>query len=228
MHGHRLSLAFKGLTFKTEWLELPEIEPKMRELGAEPTSTWEDGKPLYTLPVIHDHATGRFVSDSTQIAFYLDDTYPERPTLFPFNARAPVMIVGEFFAPTVMHPGGDIFSHGAFKRFSPAGIEYVRRTRGEEMLTRVTSLPTAEREPLWLAVRDGFSKVAKILSANGEDSVFFYGNTPSFADFIIMGYLHYIEVSLGSESGEWKDVQTWDGGRWAKLLKFADNLKVLG
>ncbi|KLO18018.1 hypothetical protein SCHPADRAFT_820382 [Schizopora paradoxa] len=226
----RLALAYKGLSFKTEWLELSEIETKMREIGADPTSTWEDGRPLYTLPVIRDHTTGRIVSDSTKIAFYLDDVYPDRPPLFPFHARAPIMMVNEFFAPTAMLPGGDMFSHGAFKRFAPPSIEYIRRTRGEEFLTRVRSFSAEEQERRWPAVREGFSKVAKMLDANGngEDKIFFYGDKPSFADFIVIGYLHYIEVSLGAESVEWKEVQEWDGGRWAKMLRFSEKLKVLG
>lgn len=228
IHRCRLALAYKGLSFKTEWLELSDIEPKMKEIGADPTSTWEDGRPLYTLPVIHDHTTGRIISDSTKIAFYLDDVYPDRPTLFPFNARAPIMMVNEFFAPTAMLPGGDMFSHGAFKRFAPPSIEYIRRTRGDEMLTRVRNFSEEEHRRLWPAVREGFSKISKLLSANGEDKVFYYGDNPSFADFIIIGYLHYIEVSFGAESVEWKDVHEWDGGRWAKLLSFSQGLKVLG
>ena len=88
-----MALIHKGLPFKTEWIEYPDICPRMREMGAEPTGKWESGAPLYTLPVIKDDATGKVVSDSWKIALYIEDTYADKPTLFPFGVRAPV----EFF-----------------------------------------------------------------------------------------------------------------------------------
>lgn len=224
-------MAFKGLSFQTEWLELSEIEQKMKQIGAAPTSTWEDGRPLYTLPVIHDHATGRIVSDSMQVAFYLDDSYPERPTLFPHGARAPIAMFDSFFFPAVFRPGADLINHEAFKRLAPASIEYIRRKAGDEYMTRISKLSTpgnSQRETLWAAVRDGFSNVSKILSANGEDSLFFYGNTPSYADFIIVAHVLWMKASLGTESREWKDVEEWDGGRWGKLLRSVEKFQVLG
>ena len=52
-------LHYKGLPFRTQWVEYPDIEPTLRLLDALPTSKNEDGSDYYTLPVIHDDSTGR-------------------------------------------------------------------------------------------------------------------------------------------------------------------------
>jgi hypothetical protein len=57
--GRRYSLNYKGIPYKTVWLEYEEIEPFSKRLGALPTSNKPDGRPHYTLPMIHDPATGR-------------------------------------------------------------------------------------------------------------------------------------------------------------------------
>jgi glutathione S-transferase len=62
-----MALAHKGLDFKsvpTNFLSVPSVE----------------GGVSKTIPVIRDGET--LVSDSFDIALYLDATYPDRPTLF--------------------------------------------------------------------------------------------------------------------------------------------------
>jgi hypothetical protein len=78
----RYSLNYKGLSYRTEWIEFPDIEAHCKAIGASATSTNIDGSPFYTLPVIKDLSTGAVVSESAAIAKYLDDTYPSTPALF--------------------------------------------------------------------------------------------------------------------------------------------------
>jgi glutathione S-transferase len=65
----------------------------LKKLGAAPTSVKPDGNPFYTVPVISDsiRKTGSgeptIVSDSWNIAIYLEETYP-KPALFPPGSRA--------------------------------------------------------------------------------------------------------------------------------------------
>lgn len=86
----------KKLDFDAIWLEFHEIEPTIVKLGGKPTATKPDGCvllshpignslftlvppcriPWYTLPVIYDPATRQVVSDSKDIAQYLDKQYP--------------------------------------------------------------------------------------------------------------------------------------------------------
>ncbi|KAK0457984.1 uncharacterized protein EV420DRAFT_1748327 [Desarmillaria tabescens] len=80
----RYSLNMKKLPYQTVYVELPDIESLAKQIGAAPTGTKHDGvTPLYTIPIIHDHATGAVVSESASIAAYLDKTYPSGPTLVP-------------------------------------------------------------------------------------------------------------------------------------------------
>ncbi|KAF7364559.1 Glutathione S-transferase-like protein ustS [Mycena venus] len=82
----RYVLNFKGLSYKTVWLEGPEIEPKLREMGAAPTRNKPNGRPHYTLPLIHDLSTGVIIAELSRIAVYLDATYPYTPRLMPKDA----------------------------------------------------------------------------------------------------------------------------------------------
>jgi Glutathione S-transferase, N-terminal domain len=78
----RYSLNYKGLPFRTEWVEYPDIagiycnnEPKVP-----PTEISKDGSPYYSLPLIKDDTSGTpvFVAESFEIAKYLDKTYPDQ------------------------------------------------------------------------------------------------------------------------------------------------------
>jgi glutathione S-transferase len=53
-----------------------------KKIGAEHTSLKGD-QPHYTLPVIYDPNTNTAVSDSYNIAKYLDEHYPDTPTAIP-------------------------------------------------------------------------------------------------------------------------------------------------
>ena len=89
-------MKFKGLPFKTVWLEYPQIEPTLRDLGVTPTlfKFEEEQKTIYTVPVIIDsfHLTPNgdptVVSDSWAIAEYLDEIYPNPIMLFPQGTKA--------------------------------------------------------------------------------------------------------------------------------------------
>jgi len=215
---YRLALSYKGLSFKTEWLEVPDIEPRLKEIGAEPTSS---GNPAYTVPVIHDHSTGRIVSDSMRIARYLDETYPDKYVLFPHGARAPIEMFNSYFFPTAILPGLELFIHEAVNKALPRSAEFMRKTRDQAFMARVEELtpPNPKRETLLAASKDGFSKVAKIFSANTGESLLFYGDTFSYADIIVVAHLLWLKASFGAESCEWKEIEGWDDGRWAKSVK---------
>ena len=70
-------LNIKGLPYETHWLLHPEIEPKLRRIGASPTVHWILKTETYTLPVIFDPTKNAAISDSNEIASYLEEMYPE-------------------------------------------------------------------------------------------------------------------------------------------------------
>lgn len=71
-------LNYKRLPYKTVWVDFADVQPLSKQISAPPTTTYSDGSPRYTLPTIHDPNTGRTVSDTFEIARYLDEQYPER------------------------------------------------------------------------------------------------------------------------------------------------------
>jgi hypothetical protein len=77
----RWTLNYKQLSYKTVWVEYPDIEALSLEIGAEPAHKRENGDPYYTLPIIKDPNTDKIISDSHNIALYLDETYPERQVM---------------------------------------------------------------------------------------------------------------------------------------------------
>ncbi len=202
----RIALLYKGLSFKTEWLEYPEIEPAMIKLGAEPSTRKKpDGSPVYTLPVIHDTTTGKVIADSIKIAEYLDDTYLDKPTLFPFGARAPIHMFHEFFS-SLISPFVPLIVPPMCSKLNPSSEEYYRRLWKGLLGVEVKLVhppPGPKREAAWVAMKASLSKLAVVLQKNGADKgPYFYGDTFSHADIIVVAFLHWARAILGQEP-EW-------------------------
>ena len=75
-----------------------------------------------------------------------------------------------------------------------------------------------KREQTWETVKEGLGVIADALSKNGSDKLYYFGDKLSYADVIVASYLYWGKVVL-EDNEEWKStVETWDDGRWAKLL----------
>jgi hypothetical protein len=77
----RFNLIYKRISFETVWVPFADIESVSKEHGFPPTSTAPNGSAFYTLPAIRDQETGKVLSDSFEIAKYLDERYPARPVI---------------------------------------------------------------------------------------------------------------------------------------------------
>ncbi|KAJ6535022.1 hypothetical protein B0H19DRAFT_1038969 [Mycena capillaripes] len=213
----RYALNFKGIPYETVWLEYPEIEPLCREIGAAPTSTKPDGRPHFTLPVIHDLSTGTVVSDSSKIAAYLDATYPNTPRLMPPHTvglhRAFEDAAHELIIPLYRY--GLPPSHAVM---NPPSADYFRRTREEFFGTTLENLaPTGEEDVMeWKKFKNGFGKIDEWIRANGDGSTHIMGDALCYADMWIATYVLWIKMVLPEK---WEEVKLWHGGRWAKLLQ---------
>ena len=78
----RWALDFKGV----EWCAVdvdPFTKQQMKHLQCK--TTLDSGRQLYTVPTIHDAATGAVVGDSSGILAYLERAYPS-PALYPAEA----------------------------------------------------------------------------------------------------------------------------------------------
>ncbi|OBZ68988.1 hypothetical protein A0H81_11337 [Grifola frondosa] len=216
----RFSLNYKGLPYKTQWVEYPHIAGLCKDIGAPPIGTYPNGSPEYTLPVIYDPNTKTAVSESALIARYLDKTYPDAPTLIPAATDALHAAFQEAIEMTFIVPLLPIMLPASNHQLNPVSEEYFRRTREARFGKLEEWSPLGPvRDAHWKAIEAGLHKVTKWLSMDGNEKLFFMGETISYADITLASFLIWIRKVLGPDSQEWKNVKRWDGGRWGKFME---------
>lgn len=225
----RLTLNYKRIPYRVEYLSFLEIEPKLKELGVPPSTL----NPLfkYTVPLIEDPSgdpNGRptYVADSFNIAIYLDVKYPapKYPAVFPRGTRAlqklaydHITNIGMLFAPImlplpVLRPGF----------LDERSLEYYNRTRSEIFGTELPKL--LESAPAsWDAVQARWDTMGQVLDLN-QGGPFTMGQQISFVDFAIGGLFHGLRKTEGGDMANWKRVAKWQDGRWDALWKEIEKL----
>ncbi|RDB26472.1 Glutathione S-transferase-like protein ustS [Hypsizygus marmoreus] len=188
----RYSLNFKGLPYKTVWVEYPDIAELSKKLGIAPTNEGPNG-PNYTLPAIYDPTTGTALAESIAIAEYLDKTYPDTPASSLQGVRNTSAEPGR-------HRSGDVGGVGPEWR------------GGEEE---------------WAKVKAGFDVVDGWLQKNKASGPYFLGKEHTFADFVVASFTLWLKKILGEDSPEWKDIKTWNEGRWDAFLKELEKYETI-
>lgn len=169
LHHKGLSYAFRPVPFT----EIPKLED-----GFSPT-----------VPILRDG--DRLVRDSFDIALYLEDTYPDAPSLFKGEGGRGMARVIEGFSQTVIHPAlTKIAVADIHNLLAPTDRVYFRKSREarlgqtlEEMATnRFTEAAEFPRklEPIRHAL-----KVQPWLG----------GQSPLFCDYILFGALQWARVT---------------------------------
>ncbi len=214
----------KGIPYKTVWVEYPDIAALCKKIGAGPTGTESDGQPLYTLPAIYDPNTKTALADSGKIARYLDATYPDAGSqLIP--AELDVLTTafenafyGAFtgYAPIIIPAAFSILREGS--------RSYFRRTREARLGGRLEELApqgSEARAQAWANLKKGSAKIASWYEGGGgKERSFVLGDGAgvTYADTVVAGFLMWFKAGLGEENEEWKEMSSWDEGRWGKLL----------
>ncbi|KAF8990472.1 hypothetical protein BDQ17DRAFT_1402009 [Cyathus striatus] len=215
----RYCLNYKGLEYKTEWIEYPDIEAVSKKLSIHPTDYQEDGSPYYTLPAIYDSSTGVVLANSFDIAKYLDVTYPETRPVLPEGTQGLQNAFITAFS-TIIPPVRPFILPKIAAVLSPRSEEYYTRTRtiwfGKNLQDIVPQ--GGEREQEWGKFQKNLSKASEWFENNGGKGPYLMGDTISFADFVLAGYLLYLKISWGEESTEWKDIKSWDNGQWDNFV----------
>ena len=130
------------------------------------------------------------VVDSWVIANYLEDNFPDRPSLFGgeggrnvsrlINCWGDIAIVGGIFPMIV----ADIPSH-----LSPVDVDYFRRSREARLGRRLEDV-TAERDTTVLAFRKSLEPMRQSLKAQP----YLGGAAPNYADYIVFGGFQWARV----------------------------------
>ncbi|KAF4617881.1 hypothetical protein D9613_006291 [Agrocybe pediades] len=225
----RHCLNFKGIPYKTEWVEFADIESHFKKLGINPTgkNRW-DGGDFYTVPAIHDTETGAYISDSWLIAEYLEKQYPDTPTLFPGNTKG---LQAAFTAAhlTTILPMRPYIVPRTPARLSERSGQYFRRTREAEFGKKLEDvIPQGDQaKEDWKKFEDSFNMLNTWFKATDEKGLFMLGETSSWADLNMASFLKWMRFNFGEDSEEWKRILSWNEGRWDNLVKAFDKYSAI-
>ena len=206
---------YKRIPYRTEWVEYPDIAPLSKKLGINATDHGKDGSPLYTLPAIHDPSTGIYIADSIVIAEYLEKTYPDTPSVFPNESIA----LQKAFEPGFtrgISAAWCFIKPAVCLKLNPASEEYFRRTREISFGKKLEDVvPTGEaRTEAWGKFKKGLDTTYSYLISTDTKGPYMMGDTISWSDFVLFSFLYWFKLVWGEDSEEWKDIASWNDGRW--------------
>ncbi|MEJ1158551.1 glutathione S-transferase family protein [Prosthecomicrobium sp. N25] len=167
----RLALAHKGLpveTVPTPFTAIPRIA----------------GGGQKTVPVIDDG--GRLVRDSWAIAEYLEEAYPDRPSLFGGPAGQSAARFVEAWANALLPQISPIVLTDIHALLAPEDQAYFRASR-EARFGRSLEAVCADREARIPAFREALLPLRLML----RSQPFIGGAGPTYADYAVCGTLHW-------------------------------------
>lgn len=184
-----MALTHKGLDFvekPTPFTQIPLLEDGFSK----------------TLPILRDGNT--LVRDSFHIALYLEDAFPERPTLFGGEGGKTLSRFVERFSQSVIHP--------AVTRIAVADIHamlddtdqlYFRDTREARLGRSLEEVHAARALEI-----EGFAAKLEPLRQTLSHEDFLGGDSPLFADYILFGALQWMRITTGADILQKDDLVT--------------------
>ncbi|EGN99550.1 hypothetical protein SERLA73DRAFT_106153 [Serpula lacrymans var. lacrymans S7.3] len=212
----RYTLAYKGLAFKTVWIELPDIAKRMKAIDAKPTGHKPDGSDSYTLPVIQDPSTGVVVSDSFAIAEYLEKTYPSKPTLFPHDSVALISVFDSALMKSLV-PMLQIIAVIVSAKLNPISAEHFKKDTAKRLGAKWEDISPEgpRREQDWKNVKEVLGIIDGWYSKS--DGKHIMRDTFSYADIIVGAWVRCFNGVFEGE--KWEEMRSWHDGRWGKIAE---------
>ena len=171
----KLSLAHKGLAFDIAPVGFTEI-PRLEQGATKIVPLLRDGEKL--------------VSDSFDIALYLEEAYPDRPPLFSGEGGKAMARFVEGWSQTVLHPAiGRIAIMDIHDSLDPIDRAYFRASREERFGRPLEAVAEAGRGDL-----ESFSAKLEPLRHMLKFQPFLGGDGPLFADYIVFGALQWARI----------------------------------
>lgn len=167
------------------------------------------------VPVLVDGET--VVSDSWEIADYLDRAYPDRPALFgSADARGAALFVKRW-TEGQLHPAlVRLIIADIVKILDPKDVDYFRESREKALGARLEDYVAAKDDNL-----KRLNEVLAPLRFTVKDIPFLGGERPAYADYIVFGALQWARCSSPQSLLEDDDpVAAW----FARLLDLYDGL----
>ncbi|MFK0690539.1 glutathione S-transferase family protein [Mesorhizobium sp. IMUNJ 23033] len=171
-----MALAHKGLdssSVPTRFLEVPAVEGGISKL----------------VPVIRDGE--KVIADSFAIALYLDETYPERPTLFSGDGGKAMARFIERWSQLTIHPYiNTVAVMDLHAMQDEPNAAYFRQNREQRFGKRLEEV-VAGRDAGLNAFRASLEPLRSMLGYQP----FIGGASPLFADYIVFGALQWARIA---------------------------------
>lgn len=171
-----MALAHKGLDFQsvpTTFLGVPKVEGGISK----------------TVPVIRDGDT--VVADSFQIALYLEDQYPDRPTLFAGDGgKAAARFIERWSQLTIHSYLGAAALMDIYACQGSDNRAYFRESREARFGKKIEEVP-ATRDAELASFRASLEPLRSTLGYQP----FLGGEGPLFADYIVFGAFQWVRVT---------------------------------
>ncbi|KAH6657020.1 putative glutathione S-transferase [Truncatella angustata] len=208
----RLLLNFKGLDYKTEWVEYPDIKPKFQD-----HIPLADDVGIYTIPTVRT-TDGTYIMDSLKIAEYIEEKYPT-PSIHldsPYVKKVVDQISASFqFGKGVR---GIFFPLVPERLLNPRSAEFWYETRAKIIGKPLSEITEDERgDKAWEYATEPVKEITRLLRENSEGP-FFEGNTVTYADFYWAGYLLFWK-RIGDDTFQKLLSISGDGDVHLKLLE---------
>ncbi|PDT40413.1 MULTISPECIES: glutathione S-transferase family protein [Sinorhizobium] len=171
----KLSLAHKGLGFDVAPVGFTEI-PKLEQGATKIVPLLRDGDNL--------------VSDSFEIALYLEETYPDHPALFGCEGGKAAARFVEGWSQMTLHPAiGRIAIMNIHDSLDPVDQAYFRQSREQRFGKSLEATAEAGEADL-----ETFSVKLEPLRHMLKFQPFIGGDGPLFADYIVFGALQWARI----------------------------------
>jgi glutathione S-transferase len=172
----RMALRHKGLEFKSTPVAMSD----------KPAIAFSGGK---TVPIIKDGET--VVRDSWRIAEYLEDKYPERPTLFGGAiGRGVTQAFNTWVDRAVVPAMMPVIVADVHERVDAADEEYFRRQF--EGFLKCTLEQARSRAP---QAEERLKRVLEPLEAVLKRQAFVCGAAPAYADYILFSVMQWARIT---------------------------------
>ena len=167
--------------------------------------------------MIYDPATKQVISNSKDIAEYLDEQYPASQKLIvdpAFETEWEGVISTNILK--VVPPSVCMV---LVNRVSAPAARHLRTIREAKFGKTFEELSTEEAvRQQWKEFESGFTNISGFYKEAGT-TFLSKVDVPIWADLIVGSWLIAQKCAYGEDSKEWKAILEWDGGLWKKLLE---------
>jgi glutathione S-transferase len=165
----RFALEHKGLSYRTVATDFTGI------------AGIADGKQK-TVPVLEDG--GRVIGDSWAIATYLEDTYPDRPSLFGGDAgRSYALFMQNWVTTAILRPSLKALVLDIYESVQSQDRDYFRSSREKRFGMKLEEIAAGPQDERVAVVCTALEPLRLQL----KDQPFLSGAKPLYADYVVAG-----------------------------------------